>query len=117
MELIDNTNDGVANAAGRRSRDNAEGVVEPNSTLSRTTGAPSSGVDAHLRPTQRKRMSRGKATNYAQQGNCRVCGKKSMNTCSRCKDDAKIGAAEPWLCHTKNGSLCFPTHMSEVHGI
>jgi hypothetical protein len=58
-DLIDNNFDGAADG-GRRSRDNTR-VVDRNPTLSRTPGAPRSGVDAHLRPTKRKRMSRGES--------------------------------------------------------
>jgi hypothetical protein len=51
-ELIDNNFDG-AGAGGRRSRDNT-GVVDRSPTLSRTTGAPRSGVDANLTPKKRR---------------------------------------------------------------
>ena len=113
-ELIDNKYDGAA-ANGRRSRENT-GVVDPHPTLARTTGIPRSGVDAHLTPTKRKRKSRGEDTYYLQQGDCRVCKHRTTNICSLCRDDAKSGNNEPWLCHTKKGSLCFATHMERIHG-
>jgi hypothetical protein len=61
--LIDNNFDGAA-AGGRRSRENT-GVVNPDPTLSSTTGAPRSGVDIRLTPPKRRRMSRGEATTVA----------------------------------------------------
>lgn len=81
-DLIDNSFDGAA-AGGRRSRENTADV-DPNVTLSRTTGSPSrSGYNGtHLTPTRRKKKRKGETTIHAQQGNCKVCGKKSMNTCS-----------------------------------
>jgi hypothetical protein len=117
-ELIDNNYDGAA-AGGRRSRENAR--VGPNPTLSRTTGSPRSGVGIHLTPTKKQRKIRGVILNQSAQGDCKVCKiKRTTRTCFKCKDDrdnTRSGAAEPWICGTKDGSMCFSTHMSEVHGI
>jgi hypothetical protein len=63
-DLIDNNFDGAA-AGGRRSREN----INPNPTLSSTTAAPRCGEHIHITPAKRRRMRRGEATNYAQQGN------------------------------------------------
>jgi hypothetical protein len=56
-----------AGAGGRRSGESATGVVDPTPTLSRSTGIPKCGVDAHSTPTKIKRTSEGTGTTFLQQ--------------------------------------------------
>ena len=110
-ELIDNTYNGVGSA---RRREFGEGG-SPGLATSAMTGAPRSGVSAHLTPTKKRRLTlAGKLTNHLKQGRCRMCSKKSQYTCSLCldmHDDTK----EVFLCHSKTGRACFAEHIENVH--
>jgi hypothetical protein len=115
-DLIDNNFDGAAAGGRRSSRENTLVLVGPNPAVSRTTVAPRSGIDAHL--NQQRGRERAKTKLLTVQGNCRMCSKRTTHTCSECKDDdAKINDPEPWICNTKKGSMCFATHLRDVHGI
>jgi hypothetical protein len=115
-ELIDNNYDSVGRAESRRNR--GEIPVDNNSpTISRSTGVSRSGIYAHLTPTKKRRKRRdGVETKYTLQGQCRQCReKKSTHICSQCLDETP--GQEPWICYTKNNSMCFSKHMAECHGI
>jgi hypothetical protein len=105
--LIDNNYD----RSVRRSR-GEPGDQDP--TLSTLTGVPRSGVYAHLTPTKKRRKSKGVYTKHREQGNCRVCKRRTTYICSVCEDDPANGP-EPWLCHTERGNMCFSNHMQRVH--
>ena len=81
------------------------------------TGAPRSGVSAHLTPTKKRRRTlAGKLTNHLKQGRCRMCSKKSQYTCSLCLDlDMHDDTKEVFLCHSKTGRACFAEHIENVH--
>jgi hypothetical protein len=79
--------------------------------LSRATGAPRSGIYAHLTPMKKRRKPRlGNVTKQRLQGKCRVCQKKTTSyVCSQCQDE-KPGK-EALICHTENEAMCYSTHM------
>jgi hypothetical protein len=106
-ELIDYSFDHI----GRRERQCV--ADEPEAMVN---GEPRSGLSAHLTPTNlRRRRLSGEVLAGARQGKCRICGRKSTLICSECKDGDPHGP-EPWLCATKKGRVCFPTHMALKHG-
>ncbi len=85
-ELIENTYD---SALGRRRR--SDFVTEDSPTLSRLTGAPRSGVYAHLTPTKRRRRrADGSLTKQRLQGRCMICHKKTTYLCSVCSDNTRF---------------------------
>ena len=118
-ELIDNVYD--QSNTTRLGRRVAEGTSP---TLAAGTGVPRSGVAAHITPTKRRRMKQdGTATKYLMQGRCMECGAKSTYLCSQCVDDKAADVphtcnstkGDPWICGTKNGKLCYATHMNRKH--
>ena len=116
-ELIDNTYDN-SNVARRERRVHQ---THSSPTLAAATGAPRAGVAAHLTPTKRKRKAKdGSTTKYLMQGRCMVCSLKTTYHCSQCVDDKAANlrncpSRDPWICGTKNGKLCYATHMSKKH--
>jgi hypothetical protein len=109
-ELIENTYD---SALGRRRR--SDFVTEDSPTLSRLTGAPRSGVYAHLTPTKRRRRrADGSLTKQRLQGRCMICHKKTTYLCSVCSDNTRFERT-PWLCHSEHGRHCFSTHYEDIH--
>jgi hypothetical protein len=108
-ELIDNTYDIVG--GGRRSINSGTIVGDDTDRQS----PPKCGIDAHLTPTKLKRKDRdGNCTPYGRQGRCRVCKEKTTYHCSMCREDPDITDLG-WICHTKKGKTCFPTHLAECH--
>ena len=92
------------------------------SAIERSTGAPRAGVNIHLTPTKKRRKNKdGEISNYMLQGRCRMCGKNTTYLCSGCVNGLDCGGNEaqkdPWICHTRNGSMCFANHLSEKHNI
>jgi Transposase IS4 len=111
-EMIDNNYDSVTTSE-RRNVASANDVESP--VFCRRTGAPRCGLSAHLTPTKRKKHLRdGTETSYSLQGRCRVCAAKTIFQCSLCKDDPDIDD-EGWLCTTKKGKACFPSHIGMEH--
>jgi len=79
-------------------------------------GDPRAGVSAHLTPTKRrKRTVNGDILPYSLQGRCRICKCLSTFMCSLCEDSLEC-TTTMWICHTKKGKLCFPTHLEMCHG-
>ena len=76
-----------------------------------------SGINAHLTPTKKKRNIRSEqTTNYANQGYCSECGKKTIWNCSQFLDDKDDpDAKDIWMCHTETGRNCFDDHMKVCH--
>jgi hypothetical protein len=117
-ELIDNNYD----RTGGRSRRQEDGGIGSNSspTITHATGAPRSGIYAHLTPTKRrKKKSNGELTRYSYQGRCKVCGRKTIYICSQCMDeDVTNGATcEVYICYTNKGRLCYSEHMHTAHSV
>ncbi|KAI2496728.1 Transposase IS4 [Fragilaria crotonensis] len=54
-------------------------------------------------------------TSFSLQGRCRVCKCLSTFMCSLCEDSLECTTTS-WICHTKKGKLCFPTHLEMCHG-
>lgn len=111
-ELIDNRLDAV----NPRDRFSTPRRAEFAQLLFDRTGDPRAGISAHLTPTKRKkRTAMGQITSFSLQGRCRVCKSLTTFICSLCEDErSQIDTI--WLCHTKNGKLCFPTHLESCHG-
>jgi hypothetical protein len=106
-ELIDNNFDRI----GRRERqcvaDESEAMVN---------GEPRSGLISHISPTNlNRRRLIYEVLAGARQWKCRICGQKTTLICSECKD-RDLHRPEPCLCTTKNGTVCFTTHMALKHG-
>jgi hypothetical protein len=79
-------------------------------------GDPRAGVLAHLTPTKRKkRTANGDILPFCLQGRCRVCKCLSTFMGSLCEDSLEC-TTTTWICHTKKGKLCFPTHLEMCHG-
>jgi hypothetical protein len=112
-ELIDNNYDNVGGGSRRSSSNTTTDDFSP--AVNRRTGEPRAGVDAHITPTKRRIKRNGVLTTHSQQGRCRECLKKTTYHCSVCQDDPDIHDAG-WICHSKNGNMCFPDHMKRVHG-
>jgi hypothetical protein len=113
-ELIDNTYDQVGGTGARRSF-GMDDTAEGSPAVCHRTGGPRAGVSAHLTPTKRRiKDKEGCLTPNSFQGRCRVCKKKTTYQCSVCKDDPDIHD-EGWICHTKKGQMCFPTHITQSH--
>ena len=112
-ELIDNVYDGIRrrNAAGE-----ASGSGEVMNVRNPRTGEIRRGLDIHLTPTKRRRITDGVLTKHAYQGRCSVCGKKSMLICSSCDDDPTI-RKDCYICDPKNGTSCWPDHLSCKHNL
>jgi hypothetical protein len=120
-EFIDNNYDnrrgpavrGIARSSQQQNEDDSSTI----SGLTSASGLPRCGVHSHLTPTKRKRRRKdGSMTMSLLQGRCMECGRKSTYLCSECVDD-KIGSREAWCCHTKNGKICYPTHVHKVHNL
>ena len=80
-------------------------------------GVAKSGVGAHLMLTKRRRKSKDENVQRARlQGRCRVCDLKTTQVCSVCR---KHNRNEPdtWLCSTRKGATCFPTHIAGSHNV
>jgi hypothetical protein len=74
------------------------------------------GVSAHRTPTKRrKRTVNGDILPYSLQGRCRVCKCLSTFMCSSLCEDSLECTTTMWICHTKKGKLCFPTHLETWH--
>jgi hypothetical protein len=79
-------------------------------------GDPRAGVSVHLTPTKRrKRTVNGDILPFSLQGRCRICKCLSTFMCSLCEDSLEC-TTTMWICHTKKGKLCFPTHLEMCHG-
>ncbi len=79
-------------------------------------GDPRAGVSAHLTPTKRrKRTVNGDILPFSLQGRCRVCQCLSTFTWLLCEDSLEC-TTTMWICHTKKGKSCFPTHLETCHG-
>ena len=79
-------------------------------------GDPRAGDSAHLTPTKRKRQSpNGDILPFSLQGRCQVCKCLSTFMCSLCEDSLEC-MTTMWICHTKKGMLCFPTHLEVWYG-
>ncbi|KAG7352187.1 hypothetical protein IV203_008235 [Nitzschia inconspicua] len=109
-ELILNQYD-LARRVARSSNELADGLGHCPPVINKLDGTPRMGTHAHLTPTKRKR----KGTNFALQGNCRVCRKKTKYLCSCCKDEAVATQKEPLICSTEKWKLCFSRHLQDVH--
>jgi hypothetical protein len=110
-ELIDNRLD-VPNVRLRLSTPRAE----LNQMIFDRMGDPRAGVSAHLTPTKRKKRTvNGDILPYSLQGRCRVCKCLTTFMCSLCEDSLEC-TTTTWICHTKKGKLCFPTHLEMSHG-
>ncbi len=113
-ELIDNTYDQVGGTGAQRSF-GIDDTAEGSPAVCHRTGGPRASVSAHLTPTKRRiKDKEGCLTPHSFQGRCRVCKKKTTYQCSVCKDDPDIHD-EGWICHTKKGKMCFPTHITQSH--
>ena len=112
-ELVDNCFDSV-NVRGTRRSTGPNGMSP--TLFERTSGDPRAGCYAHLTPTKKRKRKDGLETPFALQGRCRVC-KKNVTTyvCSLCRDENP--SKEAWVCYTRKGKLCYPTHMTEYHGV
>jgi hypothetical protein len=105
-ELVDNNFDVVGTRDRHRVGDDSEAMDNVQ---------PRSGVGVHLTPTKKKRRtSKGEVQSGLRQGRCMICRRKSTLTCSQCKDVDPEGP-EPWLCTTRIGRTCFPTHFALKH--
>jgi hypothetical protein len=80
-------------------------------------GDPRAGVSAHLTPTKRKKQTVNGdiVLPFRLQGRCRVCKCLLTFMCSLCEDSLECTTTS-WICHTKKGKLCFPTHLEMCHG-
>lgn len=78
-------------------------------------GDLTSGIDAHLTPTKRRKVVKGKESKFAKQNRCHVC-KEGYTTfvCSECRREDPT-AREVHLCHSKTSRVCFATHLRVVH--
>ena len=105
-QLIDNTYD--AGAVKVRFR------LTP--TTSQNVGHMSaiSGVGTHLSPTKRFRTIGGRLSKARLQRKCRMCGMKTQDLCSTCRDNDNT---ERHFCAAKTGKNCFAQHLPEVHGL
>lgn len=103
-QLIDNNFDYV----GCRERQDVG-----NESAAVVDGNVRSGIDVHLTPTKKRRTCKGQRTQYLLQGKCLVCGTKTTKECSFCRDRH----VRSWLCDTKKGKRCFPTHLKHSHDI
>ena len=105
-QLIENTHD--AGAVTVRSR------LAP--TTSQDVGhmAAISGVGTHLSSTKRFRTIGGRLSKARLQRKCRMCGMKTQDRCSTCRDNDNT---ERHFCAAKTGRNCFAQHTSEVHGL
>ena len=111
QELIDSRLD-VPNVRLRMSTPRAE----LNWRIFDRTGDPRAGVSAHLTPTKMKRQSpNGDILPFSLQGRCQVCKCLSTFMCSLCEDSLEC-MTTTWICHTKKGMLCFPTHLEVWYG-
>ena len=111
-ELIDN----ILDAVNPRDRSSTPRRAEFAQLLFDRTGDPRAGVSVHLTPTKRKKQTAmGQITSFSLQARCRVCKSLTTFICSLCEDERRQ-TDTIWLCHTKNGKLCFPTHMESCHG-
>lgn len=111
-ELIDNKYDGVQRrviAAGEGT-ESGELVDVRNPR----TGEIRRGLDIHLTPTKRKRITNGVETKHAYQGRCNVCQKKTMLICSCCDDDSNI-KNDVYICDPRGGTKCWPFHITSKH--
>jgi hypothetical protein len=109
-EMIDNNYDSVSTSERRITINESDSPV-----LCRRTGEPRCGLSAHLTPTKRKKHTiDGTETSYSLQGRCRICQSKTIYQCSLCQDDPDIND-EGWLCTTKKGKTCFPSHLATEH--
>jgi hypothetical protein len=116
-ELIDNKDNNLLRYSARASQQQNEDDSSTISGLTSASGLPRCGVHSHLTPTKRKRRRKdGSMTTSLLQGRCVECGPKSTYLCSECVDD-KIGGRKAWCCHTKNGKICYPTHVHKVHNL
>ncbi|KAI2494206.1 Transposase IS4 [Fragilaria crotonensis] len=110
-ELIDNRLD-VPNVRLRLSTPRAE----LNQMIFDRMGDPRAGESAHLTPTKRKKRTvNGDILPFSLQGRCRVCKCLTTFMCSLCEDSLEC-TTTTWICHTKKGKLCFPTHLEMSHG-
>ena len=110
-ELIDNRLD-MPNVRLRLSMPQAE----LNQMIFDRMGDPRAGVSAHLTPTKRKKRTvNGDILPYSLQGRCRVCKCLTTFMCSICEDSLEC-TTRTWICHTKKGKLCFPTHLELSDG-
>ena len=107
-QLIDNSYNGL----GRRNRDSATP-----SPARVPTNDHSSGVDAHLTPTKRKKRTRdGIETKYTMQGRCMECNKPgTTQVCSECTENPSNTKIDNFLCSTRKGKQCFRAHIQKYH--
>jgi hypothetical protein len=117
-ELIDNTYaDEGFNARRRQPVRGAHGSP----TLANGTGVPRGGVQSHITPTKKKRKLKGVVSSYLRQGRCTQCSTKTTSCCSDCVDAMEVcdnnAPRTAWICNTKDGKLCYATHMRKSHGV
>jgi Transposase IS4 len=105
-ELIDNNFDAIGIRERHRFANESEAMLN---------GQPRSGIGIHLTPTKKKRRTKdGDFKSGLRQGRCLVCRRKTTMVCSQCKD-MDLDGPEAWLCATRTGRACFPTHSSLKH--
>ena len=109
-QLIDNAYDGL----GRRHRASDGGTPSP---ARAPTNDHSSGVDAHLTPTKRKKRTRdGLETKYTMQGRCMECNLPgTTQVCSECTESPANTKTDNFLCSTRKGKQCFRAHIQKYH--
>jgi Transposase IS4 len=114
-ELIDNKFDfiGRSSARAKDNNNNDDDDAFDSPVIDRNTGVARSGVDAHITPTKRRQRDvRGNEKTHALQGRCKMCSSLTTYECSVCRDEH---VANPWICHTKKGKMCFPQHIARSH--
>ena len=115
-EMIENT---IDEAHSTRSRTSNLRVPDgPPSCLDTIDGRVASGVGIHLTPTKKRRMTKGKLTNYIQQEWCSDCARedkryKTTYVCSLRRENGIVKKIA--FCHPKHGRLCFRKHVEKMH--
>ena len=105
-ELIDNSIDTINLRMRTR-------TVDESGAIATVDGTSQSGIGAHLTPTKRRRKNKaGEEIVGRRQERLKMCktGETTLQ-CSICREE-KPNEPELWICTTRLGSACFPTHLS-----
>ena len=114
-------NEGGCGNTPRSSRRVVPSPPSGSSGKSSPSGTPpgniTSAVGPRCTPTKRRRKHKGQWTNQLHQGLCMMCGKKTTQVCSLCRDDDHIPEPRTYICKpsTVNTRNCFANHMMIAH--
>jgi hypothetical protein len=111
VDLIYNT---YHHIGGRRQHSSPSDGSFDSSLVNHHTGNPRSGLDADPLQSGSRILSMVQKQETLFRGDVWCAGQKTNYQCSICLDESP-DYCKAWLCHTRAGKRCFPTHMGDKH--